>query len=105
MEAHSHPTRLVAATKRCRITQRRAFAAYSRTLKTRLSKMKCSDRQFWNLTKKIGGIAKKNAAAAPSAEALVEHFADKMGNAKGEQEAEYIPADPMRVPLVSWKIR
>ena len=24
---------------------------------------------------------------------------------KGEQEKEYLPADPLRVPLVSWKIR
>ena len=28
-----------------------------------------------------------------------------MSNAKGEQEDEYIPVDPLRVPLGSWKIR
>jgi hypothetical protein len=67
--------------------------------------MKCSDRQFWQLTKEIGGIAQNKAAAAPSPEALVEHFADKMSNGKGVQESEYVPPDPLRVPLVSWKIR
>ena len=36
---------------------------------------------------------------------LLEHFADKMSNAKGEHEEEYLPADPLCVPLVSWKIR
>ena len=43
------------------------------------------------LTKEVGGIAPARAAAAPSAEALVEHFADKMSNAKGEQEEEEEP--------------
>ena len=106
-KAHSKQNKreLTAATKRCRITQRRAFAKYNRAIKARLSTMKCTDRQFWQLTKEVGGIAPARAAAAPSAEALVEHFADKMSNAKGDQEEEYLPADPLRVPLVSWKIR
>ena len=28
-----------------------------------------------------------------------------MSNAKDVQESEYIPADPLRVPLSSWRIR
>jgi hypothetical protein len=71
----------------------------------REAKLKCSDREFWTLTKEIGGIARSNASAAPSAEAICEHFADKMSNAKDVQESEYIPADPLRVPLSSWRIR
>ena len=52
-------------------------------------------------------LAQNKAVAAPSPEALAEHFAHKMimSNAKGVQEGEYIPPDPLRVPLVSWKIR
>ena len=90
-----------AAVKRCRLTQRRAFATYNRKLKSRLAKLRCNDREFWTLTKEIGGIARSNASAAPSAEALAEHFADKMSNAKGMQESEYMPADPLRAPLSS----
>ena len=106
-KAHSQQNQkgLAAATKRCKITQRRAFAKYNNAIKVRLSKLKCTDRQFWQLTKEVGGIASARAAAAPSAEALVNHFADKMSNANGEQEDEYIPVDPLRVPLGSWKIR
>ena len=100
----SNKRELIAATKRCRITQRRAFAKYNRAIKARLPTMKCTDRQFWQLTKEVGGIAPARAAAAPSAEALVEHFADKMSNVKGEQEENCLPAGPLRVPLVSWKI-
>ena len=94
-----------AAVKRCRLAQRRAFATHNRKLKSRLAKLRCSDREFWTLTKEIGGIARSNASAAPSAEALAEHFADKISNAKGVQESEYIPADPLRAPLSSWRIR
>ena len=82
------PEKYAAAVKRCRLTQRRAFATYNRKLKSRLAKLKCSDREFWTLTKEIGGIARSNASAAPSAEAICEHFADKMSNAKDVQESE-----------------
>ena len=40
--------------------------------------MKCSDRQFWQLTKEIGDIAQNKAVAAPRPEALAEHFAHKI---------------------------
>ena len=48
-KAHSkqNERELTAATKRCRITQRRAFAKYNKAIKVRLSiKLKCTDRQF-----------------------------------------------------------
>jgi hypothetical protein len=101
----AHPARYEATVKRCRFAQRRAFASYNRKLKARLAGMKCTDRQFWTLTKEIGGIAQKNAAAAPEAEALAQHFQSKMSNAKGVTEEEYVPADPLSVPLRSWRIR
>ena len=102
-KAHSQQNQkgLAAATKRCKITQRRAFAKYNNGNKVRLSKLKCTARQFWQLIKEVCGIAPARAAAALCAEALVNHFADKMSNAKGEQENKYIPVDPLRVPLGS----
>ena len=38
------PERYQADVKRCRLTQRRAFATYNRKLKSRLAKLRCSDR-------------------------------------------------------------
>ena len=33
-----------------------AFATYNRKLKSRLAKLRCSDREFWTLTKEVGRI-------------------------------------------------
>ena len=76
--------------------------------------MKCSDRpgSYGNSPRRSAASRKTRQlqlrVQKPS-EALAEHFAHKMSNAKGVQEGEYIPPDPLRarvrMPLVSWKIR
>lgn len=60
---------------------------------------------FWQLAREIGGIESSKSSAAPSAEKLAIHFANKMSNGKGEEDLDYVPKDPIFIPLSSFKIR
>jgi len=68
--------------------------------------MSSSDRNFWQLTKEIGGLNAERGNAGPSVEELATHFADKMSNGKDEPEDDYfIPKDSRKVNLSNFKIR
>jgi hypothetical protein len=57
------------------------------------------------LAKEIGGIESVRSAAAPSAQALAMHFAEKMSNGKDVEDEDFTPCDSHSIPISSWKIR
>ena len=58
------------------------------------------------LAKEINGIESQKSAAAPSPDALAEHFATKMSNGKDVEFDYYFgPQDSKCIPVSSWKIR
>ena len=67
--------------------------------------MTCADRNFWAIVKELSGLGDQQISAAPNAESLAEHFAQKMANGKGETDSLFIPTDTHKVPLKSFKVR
>ena len=68
--------------------------------------MSSSDKNFWQLTKEIGGRNAQRGTGAPSADALATHFAEKMFNDQDEPEdGYYIPKDSRKVSLSNFNIR
>ena len=94
-----------AALNHSRTVQNRAFARYQKELSKKLESADKSDKSFWNLAKEIGGIESGKSSAAPPAEALAVHFAQKMSNGKDEEDPNFVPKDPASIPFSSFKIR
>ena len=67
--------------------------------------MRKDDKAFWKITKEIGGISAARSRAAPSAEALAVHFAQKMTNGKDDEDTNFVPVDSFSIPLKRFKIR
>ena len=99
------PVRYNAAVNFCRTVQNRAFAQYQKDLSTQLKSMDKSDKSFWQLARDIGGIESSKSSAAPSAEDLAVHFANKMSNGKDEEDFDFVPKDTTSIPLCNFKIR
>ena len=67
--------------------------------------MGTSDRTFWDLVKEIGGLESSRSAAAPDAEALAEHFANKMTSGKARADDSFSTFGMTCHPLHEFKIR
>ena len=68
--------------------------------------MEKTDKQFWRITKEFGGVSCARSGAAPSAEALVDHFAAKMTNGKDIEDEDFTPVDSLTsFPINNFKIR
>ena len=102
---NSHPLRYQAAIKFNRMIQKKAFKAHQERIKVKLTNMSSSDTNFWQLAKEIGGLVTERSQAAPSAQIMADHFADRMSNGKGIVEVEYTPPDGHRIPMMGFKIR
>ena len=86
--------------------QRKAYSRFQKNIRAQLNEMSSSDRNFWQLTKEIGGLNAQRGTGAPSADALATHFAEKMPNGQDEPEDDYyIPKDSRKVSLSNFKIR
>ena len=79
-----HPATYSNSKERCKKIQDRAFASYNARLFEELKEMDKSDKGFWELTKRVSGLQQTRHKAAPDAEALADHFAQKMSNATNE---------------------
>ena len=90
---HEFPARYKNASRRCKRVQRRAFATYNLRLKTNLSEMEKSDRKFWDLTKQIARLQANRSKSAPSAEALAQHFAEKMSSGAEVHDNDWVPPE------------
>ena len=102
----SEPDEYDRAVKTTRKIQRKAYKSYQKKIRSKLNGMSSSDRNFWQLTKEIGGLSTEKGNAAPSVDDLASHFAEKMSNGKEEPEDEFfIPKDAKKVPLSNFKIR
>ena len=55
--------------------------------------MSSADRNFWSLTKDLTGLSSSKSNAAPSVDALADHFANKMSNGKDEEDDDFTPND------------
>ena len=88
-----HPAVYKAVRQRCKKTQRHAFAEYNKRLSEQLDVMEKSDKQFWDLTKRISGLQQSRNKTAPSADDLVDHFASKMSNAAEEFDNDWTPPE------------
>ena len=93
MEAFStrkeHPATYRNSKKRCSKIQDMSFAVYSAGLSRELKEMDKSDKSFWRLTKRISGLQQTRRKAAPDAEALADHFAQKMSNVANEFDNDW----------------
>ena len=67
--------------------------------------MSSADRNFWSLIKDLTGLSSNKSNAAPSADALADHFANKMSNGKAEEDGDFTPNDTYHVYLSTFKIR
>ena len=89
-----------------RTVQKKAFKSYNIKLRARLQKIGTSDRVFWDTVKEIGGLSSARSSAAPSAEALAEHFATKMmTSGKDRSDDDFTPITAAYYPLSGFKIR
>ena len=94
------------ATKKCSIVQKKAFAQFNSKLKSKLAECKGTDKEFWRLTKEIGGLSQQRHPATPDVQDLADHFAEKMSNGKGCYDCDWEPKpDSKVVAMVSFKIR
>ena len=99
------PDRYISATRNAKIIQRKAFKAYNVKLKARLDGMSTADRNFWSLIKELSGLSGSKSNAAPDAEALADHFAQKMSNGKDEEDNDFIPNSNHSIPLSAFRIQ
>jgi hypothetical protein len=93
------------AARVCRKVQKKAYARYQQQLKTKLSTMSNSDKNFWSVVNDVAGLSQERSAACPRVDAIVDHFADKMSNG-GDTEAtcgEVSTHAP--VVLKCWRVR
>lgn len=86
-----HPAKYNNIKKRCSRVQKRAYFDYNKNLSKRLRSMEKSDGKFWDLTKQISGLQQQRSRAAPDANQLVDHFADKMSNGANEFDNDWKP--------------
>ena len=93
------------AVKLCRKVQKRAFSKYQRKLKEKLASMSNSGRNFWSLAKEISGLDSVRVNAAPDADDIADHFAEKMSNAAGEKDDSWCPVNDHSALISSFKIR
>ena len=82
-----------------------AGADYNKKLKKKIENMGSSDRQFWSLIKDISGLDSTRSSSAPSAEDLVDHFAEKMKSGKDDIDNDFSPMHDSSDPLINFKIR
>ena len=78
---------------------------HQKQLKGKLNSMNKSDRNFWQRTKEIAGLDVQRGGATPDVDDIVDHFAEKMSNGKGEEECNFKLADSFTVPISGFKIR
>ena len=105
MKQDSKPDKYKTAVKFNRKAKKKAYGAYQRKIKSKLNRMPCSDGAFCKLAEEIGGLEPSRSEAAPSAQDLADHFADKLTNGKDIEADEYTPKDSLKVPLCSFRIR
>ena len=99
------PDKFARAVNWSKRVQRKAFRVYNDKLRARLRGMDCSDRTFWNLVKEIGGLDSARSSAAPDAEALADHFAQKMTSGKDREDQQFIPINRNVHSISTFKIR
>ena len=93
------------AVKFSRKVQKKAYGAYQRKVKSKLNMMDSGDGNFWSVAKEIGGLEGSKGQAAPDADDLADHFAEKMSNGKDVEAGDYEPKSPLQIPLSSFKVR
>ena len=84
---------------------RRAFKEYNIKIKKQLGEMSSADRMFWSLIKDLACLSTSKSSAPSSVEDLADHFATKMPNGKGEEDADFTPNNDDCMSLSSFRIR
>ena len=102
--AASGPDRYVRAVRWNKRVQRKAFRVFKQKLQTKLLGMKSSDPLFWDLVKDIGSLNTARSSAAPDADELADHFAEKMTSGKHRSDPHFEPNYRPRSPLSNFKI-
>ena len=99
------PWKYKVAVKYARCAQKKAYAVFQKKLHRRLKASGGSAKEFWDLVKEIFGLEQSCNPSAPAAEALAEHFQQKMSNAKGEVDTDCLPCDVNSLPISGLRIR
>jgi hypothetical protein len=89
----------------CKRVQRRAYATYQKQLKQKLRTCVKSDREFWSITKGVGGLTRERNRAAPPPEQIAKAFAKKMSLDEDSMDSPVLPDSSAGKRLGGWRVQ